>query len=306
MLRDDRDERSPGDVNSSDAAPRADVSGNSNFFVAFRVLPAEPRRAIRAVYGFCRRADDAVDNAADPAEGRVALRQVAERLDRAFGEVGGDGEDLELRWSIRRFGLPRAPFEGLLEGVSWDIEGRRYEDRESLREYCYRVASTVGLLCVRIFGCRAGEGDDYARELGVALQWTNILRDVAQDLEQGRVYIPSASLARHGLTEKELGCPDEGARSCIAALVREEAQYARLCFAEAGRARPRSGHGNLLAAEIMAGVYRDLLGRVERAGDRILDRRVRVPSLWRGWIAARLMLRHQLLGWSGRAASLGA
>ena len=293
-----RDDRVVGERGSSD-------STSSSFFVAFRVLPAEPRRAIRAVYGFCRRADDAVDNAADAAAARVALGRVAERLDRCFGEVGDDREDVELRWSIRRFDLPRRPFEDLLEGVSWDIEGRRYSDRESLREYCYRVASTVGLICVRIFGCRAGEGDDYARELGVALHWTNILRDVAQDLENGRIYLPAASLARHGLAEQDLGCPDASARIRIAALVRDEAQYARDCFAEARRVRPRAGHCNLLAAEIMAGVYRDLLGRVERAGDRILDRRVRVPSLWRGLIAARLMLRHQLLGWSGGSANLG-
>lgn len=277
-------------------------SGGSNFFVAFRVLSAERRRAIRAVYGFFRRADDAVDDAPDPGSARRALDGVARRLERSFGESGGDGDDAELRWSIRRFDLPRRPFEELLEGVSWDIEGRRYDDREALREYCYRVASTVGLVCVRIFGCRFGEGDGYARELGVALQWTNILRDVAHDLARGRIYLPADALGRHDLDAQALSRPDAGARRRIAALVREEAGYARGCFAEAQRLRPRSDDCDLLAAEIMAGVYRELLGRVERAGDGVLDRRLRVPTLRRGWIAARLLLRHRLSAWSGRAA----
>jgi phytoene synthase len=266
----------------------------SSFAVAFRVLPPERRRAIRAVYGFCRSADDAVDTAADRASARGALHRVAERLDRAYADgTEGDGEK-DLRRAIRRFDLPRRPFEDLIEGVSWDIDARRYADTLELRDYCYRVASTVGLLCVRIFGCRDGVGDAYARELGVALQWTNILRDVAQDLEQGRVYLPLRSLQRHRLTEQQLSDPDAGARRRVTALIREEARYARLCFDAARRALPRTERPKVLAAEIMAGVYGSLLRRIERAGDGVLDRRIRVPTPVRGWIASRLLLCHRL------------
>jgi phytoene synthase len=277
-------------------------SGTSNFFIAFRVLAPERRRAIEAVYGFCRRADDAVDATADASTARAALERVAESLERAFGAGEDQRPVLELRRAIRRFDLPRRPFDDLLEGVSWDIEGRRYRDTAALREYCYRVASTVGLLCVRIFGCRDGAGDDYARELGVALQWTNILRDVAQDLSQGRIYLPERSLRRHRLSGRDLGDPDPAARPRVAALIREEARYARLCFAEARRVLPRSERSKVLAAEIMAGVYRSLLRRIERAGDGILDRRIRVPAVERGWIAARLLARHRVTGWAGSPA----
>lgn len=276
-------------------------SGTSNFFIAFRVLSPERRQAIEAVYGFCRRADDAVDAAPDPAEARRALARVAEGLERAFSErdPGPDGEVLALRRAVRRFDLPRRPFADLLDGVSWDIDGRRYADTAELREYCYRVASTVGLLCVRIFGCRDGAGDDYARELGVALQWTNILRDVGQDLAQGRIYLPTSALRRHRLSQRDLAEPDAAARARLRALILEEARYARLCFAAAHRALPAEERSRVLAAEIMAGVYRRLLRRVERAGDRVLDRRIRVSAMERGWIAARLLARHRFGGWSG-------
>jgi phytoene synthase len=275
------------------------ASGTSNFFVAFRVLSPERRRAIESVYGFCRRADDAVDAAPDPASARRALGQVAEDLDRAFAGKAADAATEELSRVIRRFDLPRRPFSDLLDGVSWDIDARRYDDTVALREYCYRVASTVGLLCVRIFGCRDGAGDEYARELGVALQWTNILRDVGQDLAAGRVYLPTASLRRHRLSDRDLSRPDAAARRRFRALVREEARYAKLCFAEARRALPPQERSKVLAAEIMAGVYRRLLHRVERAGDGVLDRKVRVSAVERGWIAARLLARHRITGWAG-------
>ena len=274
-------------------------SGTSNFFIAFRVLAPERRRAIESIYAFCRRADDAVDAAPDPTAAREALGRVSHALDVAFGGSPTDAETVELSRVVRRFDLPRKPFADLLEGVSWDIDGRRYDDTASLREYCYRVASTVGLLCVRIFGCRDGAGDDYARELGVALQWTNILRDVGQDLAAGRIYLPTSSLRRHRLSGRDLVSPDAAARGRFRALVREEARYAKHCFAEARRSLPVGERSRMLAAEIMAGVYRRLLRRVERAGDRVLDRKVRVSAVERGWIAARLLARHRITGWAG-------
>jgi phytoene synthase len=275
---------------SGDGTPQA----SSNFFVAFRVLSPERRKAIRAVYGFCRRADDAVDQAPDGRVGRLALDRVVAELDRLFATAPPRGPSDPLREAVERFSLPRKPFDDLLEGVSWDLEGRRYDSVEDLRQYCYRVASTVGLLCVRIFGCRGESCDPYARELGVALQWTNILRDIGSDLARGRVYLPSSALAGHGLTPDDLTSRDPAVRDRIAALVRREAAYARHCFAEAERVRPVAERPKLLAAEIMAGVYRQLLHAVERAGDRVLSGRITVSGPRRGWIALRLLLGHRL------------
>lgn len=264
--------------------------GRSHFFVAFRVLSPERRRGIQAVYRFCRRADDAVDEAGSEAEARASLDAVRRELEAAFA---GDGAaaDPELVTAIRAYGLPRAPFEELIEGVTWDLEGRRYATREELREYCRRVASTVGRLCVRVFGCGDGACDPYADSLGIAMQWTNILRDVGSDLARGRVYLPAASLAAHALTEDDLRRPTSSVRESLRGLVRDEAGFARERFAEASRALPAAWRRAVTSGEIMAEVYRALLRRVERAGDRVLDRKVRVGAVGRAGALARVLLR---------------
>jgi phytoene synthase len=261
----------------------------SNFFIAFRALPPEGRRAIKAVYSFCRRADDAVDETGSEPEARRALKQVGEELESAFAGHG----DADLAWAIERYALPREPFDDLLEGCSWDIERRRYEERADLREYCRRVASTVGLLCVRIFGCSAGSCDAYAQELGVAMQWTNILRDVGEDLSRDRIYLTGAAMKRHRLTEDDLRRGESGARARLTALIREEAAYARERYAEAERLLPSEERHRVMAGEIMAAIYKNLLSRVEREGDAVLDRRMVVSGLRRAWIALRLLIRRR-------------
>jgi phytoene synthase len=273
------------------------VKPTSSFFVAFRVLPPERRRAIEAVYGFCRRADDAVDEAPDAATAARSLARVRAEIHELF--AGAAGRTGELGAAIARFGLPREPFEHLLEGVQWDLEGRRYETTAELREYCRRVASSVGRLCVRIFGCPGSRGDAYADELGVALQWTNILRDLGSDLAKGRVYVPAASLARHGLTAEDLARPAGEIRGRIAALVRAEAAYARECFAAAERALHPEDRPRVLSGRIMGAVYEALLTRVEWAGAAVLESRVRLPALSRAAVALRVVAAERAREWAG-------
>jgi phytoene synthase len=273
----------------------AEPAGGSNFFAAFRVLPPERRAAITAVYGFCREVDDAVDDAVSERAARESLDILSRRLDRVYEGGALEPAERPLALAVERFELPRAPFHDLIEGVTWDLEQRRYADTEELRRYCYHVASTVGLLCVRIFGCPGNRCDAYAEELGIALQWTNILRDVGSDLARGRVYLTARSLRRHDLSEEALRRPDEGARRRLTALIREEAAYARGRYAEAERLLPDEDRPKVLAGQIMGAIYHRLLTRVERAGHRVLDRKVQVSSLRRGWIAAGLLLRQSLL-----------
>lgn len=280
------------------AAERASDPAKSSFSVAFRVLPPARREALNAVYRFCRRADDAVDGTPDPQQAREQLDRVARELDAAF-DGHADPADPLVR-GIRRYGLPRRPFEDLIEGCAWDIENRRYRDVRELREYCYRVASTVGLLCVRIFGCEGQRCDPYASELGVALQWTNILRDIAVDAERGRTYLPREALERHDLLGLPLHRLDPQARLRLDVLIRDECLYVKRCFSRAARLRPPSERPRLLAAEIMGGVYRDLLRRIEKAGARVIDRPIRVPTPRRAWIALVLATRWRLAGWTER------
>jgi phytoene synthase len=269
----------------------------SSFFVAFRVLPAERRRAIEAVYDVCRRADDAVDEAPDPPTARGALERIAAEIDRVF--TGAADEANALAEAVARYHLPRRPFDRLLEGVGWDLEGRRYATATELREYCSRVASSVGHLCVRIFGCTDPACDAYADELGVALQWTNILRDVGGDLQRGRVYLPAASLEAHGLSPNDLARRAPDVRARVAALVRDEAAYARRCFAVAERILPAAERRRVLAGRIMGAVYLKLLRRVEHAGAAVLDRRVRVSAAVRAAVALRLVAAEGLRGLAG-------
>lgn len=284
---------------AGEARPRSPAS---NFFAAFRFLPAERRRAIETVYDFCRRADDAVDEASDPAAARASLAALEVELNRAFQGGGAGRSPSSLAGVVARFRLPREPFDLLLEGMHWDLEGRRYATRAELREYCRRVASSVGVLCVRIFGCADPACDRYAEELGIALQWTNILRDLGSDLERGRLYLPEESLRRHSLAPEDLVRDAAPAAAQVAALVRAEAAYARACFREAERLLPAAERHRVLAGRIMGAIYEALLAKVERAGARVLERRVALSRAGRALVALRVFLSDRI-AWSAGASS---
>jgi phytoene synthase len=269
---------------------------DTSFGYAFLVLPPAERQAITAVWDFCRAVDDAVDEQADAARAAADLARWRAELAACFD--GGpivSPEAARLRPIVERFGLSRQPFEDLIDGVEMDVGGRRYETFEDLRRYCLRVASAVGLICIEIFGCRSAAARAYAVELGVALQLTNILRDVAGDLARGRLYLPLEDLARFGVCEADLA--GEAARRArgiahpgVRALLAYEAERARGYFERARAARPRAERRRLVAAEAMRAIYAELLRRIERADYDVFTRRIGVPRPVRAVIAARTAL----------------
>ena len=282
------------------------MARDTSFYYSFLVLPAEKRRAIVAVWDFCRAVDDAVDEA--PGEGKAKEIAGRERigwwrqeLDRCFGAGTPESEQgRALVPLIARFGLQRRPFEALIEGVEMDLGNRRYEKFEDLYEYCIRVASAVGLICLNIFGTRGKAAEQYATDLGVALQLTNIVRDVPVDLAQGRLYLPLEDLRAHGCSEadlrSEMAAAGGGVRSPkVKSLLRRQAQRAREYYARAARALPRRDRRRLVAAEIMSAIYRALLRRIERADFDVFSRLVRVPRRRRAAIAAATWARTVLL-----------
>jgi len=282
------------------------LARDTNFYYSFLVLPAEKRRAIIAVWDFCRAVDDAVDEAQGEGEGRdaSARREIASwRRELAACFEGGTPESsqgLALLPYIRQFSLPREPFDALIEGVEMDLGCRRYETFPDLYEYCIRVASAVGLICVEIFGYRDPAARQYAIDLGVALQLTNILRDVPVDLAQGRVYIPLEDLRAHGCTEADLhhevAQAGGGVRSpAVKALLRQQAVRARDYYGRAGRALPRQDVRRLVAAEIMGAIYRRILTRIEQLDYDVFSRVVRIPRPRRALIAAATWARAVLL-----------
>jgi phytoene synthase len=268
------------------------VSRDTNFYYSFLVLPAEKRRAIVAVWDFCRAVDDAVDEAASPAAAVTQTARWRRELAAAFdGGMPETPQGQALAPLVTRFNLPRPAFDALIEGVEMDLGSRRYETFADLYEYCIRVASAVGLMCVEIFGYRDPRAREYATELGVALQLTNILRDVPGDLAQGRLYLPLEDLRRHGVTEadlqREIGAAGGGVQSpAVKALLASNARRAREYYARADAALPRADRRRLVAAEIMGAIYRALLDRIEERDYDVFTTIVRIPRPRRALIAA--------------------
>jgi 15-cis-phytoene synthase len=265
---------------------------DTNFYYSFLVLPADKRHAIVAVWDFCRAVDDAVDEAADETAAKQEIGKWRRELAAAY-----DGGGPETRKGqalvplIPKFNLPRSAFEALIEGVEMDLGGRRYETFDDLYQYCIRVASAVGLICLEIFGYRDPGARQYATDLGVALQLTNILRDVPTDLALGRVYLPQEDLRRHGCTEadlrREMADAGGGVRSpAVKALLAAQGARARDYYARAARELPRGDARRLVAAEIMGAIYRGILDRIEALDYDVFTRVVRIPRPRRALIAA--------------------
>jgi phytoene synthase len=277
------------------------MARDTNFYYSFLVLPAEKRAAIMAVWDFCRAVDDAVDEA-EP--GDAAHEVEAWRREVAACFDGGAPATLQgraLQPLIAAFGLRRSAFDALIEGVEMDLDSRRYETFDDLYEYCIRVASAVGLMCVEIFGYTDSRARMYATELGVALQLTNILRDVPEDLARGRVYIPQEDFRRFSCTEEDLRREVAGAgrgvwSPAVRRLLRHQGERAREYYARAEAALPSCDARRLVAAEIMGAIYRAILTRIERAGYDVFSRVVRVPRPQRAAIAVATWARTMLKG----------
>jgi phytoene synthase len=266
------------------------MARKTSFYYSFLVLPAEQRRAIIAVWDFCRAVDDAVDECpAGPAAGRDAVGFWRAELARCFAAAApATPQGQRLQPFIGACDLPRQAFEDVIDGVAMDLDTTRYQTFDQLFEYCRRVASAVGMICIRIFGCRTEAARDYALNLGVALQLTNVLRDVQDDLARGRVYLPLDDLVACQCTVEDLrrGVVTEPVRRLFAF----ECARAHDFYQRATAARPPEDRRRLVAAEIMRAVYFETLRRIERGGYDVFSARVRVPRPRQAAIALRQWL----------------
>lgn len=246
------------------------------FYLASHVLPRAVRADAYAVYGFCRWADDGVDCARDLDEATAHLDSARHALDRAYS--GGDASPglLTFRKAVRSRSIPRELFDALLDGMEMDLTIARYPDYAALEVYCDRVAGVVGLMMAHLFGFRHPRCLPHARSLGLAMQLTNILRDIAEDFARGRVYLPQDELARFEVTEATLaeGWVGEGFR----ALVRFQIDRARSFYrrAEAGIS-DLLGPSSRLTVRVMGRLYGAILGEIERLDYDVFRARARVP-----------------------------
>ena len=266
-------------VTTSEARAR-----RSNFGVAFALLPAAQRDAIRAVHAWSRSVDDGVDEASDADEASRAVAVWRREVGLLYSSEPEEEVTRALRRHVDRFDIPRAYFEELVRGVEMDVTHTRYPTFQDLAGYCYRVASVVGLICLRIFGDREERGRGYAEDLGMALQLTNILRDVGPDYSRGRIYLPETEREAFGYTEEDLARRERN--EAFLELMRFQSARARAFFAAAESEALKLDRRRMVAAEIMGRVYRRLLDRIEGSGFDVFRGEIRVPKMERVWIAA--------------------
>ncbi len=272
-----------------------------NFYWAFRVLPRRKSDAMCAVYTFMRKADDLADDETKTIEERRTLMAAwvnSWRLARGGG--GGETADpvfVALTETQQRFGISDELLEELVRGTTMDLEPRHgdadglqtFANFEELYAYCYLVASVVGLVCIRIFGYTDPRAEKLAEETGVALQLTNILRDVKEDVERGRVYLPLDMMAEFGMTTgrvRELagGAPMSVADRGLLATLGEQAE---MYYRSADELIPLLDGDSRAAMWVLATIYRRLLARIRRRGGEVFRRRVSVPARQKLWILAR-------------------
>src|SRR6266478_3781465 len=268
-------------------AARITRQSKSNLALAFISLGRERKRDINIFYAFCR----VIDDIADSSELNVTEKRQRLAAWREMLRVEIPGEPPlahDLRRLIDKSSLPIEMLGEIIAGVEMDLSISRYAMFEDLRVYCYRVASAVGLVSIEIFGYRNPGCKDYALQLGLALQMTNIIRDVGKDLRNGRVYLPQEDLARVGYSESEL--QDRQYNERFVRLMEFEAARARQFFSRAAATLPLEDRRSMIAAEIMGSVYRGLLRRMEVDKFRVFEKEYRLSKVAKmGRIAVQLL-----------------
>jgi phytoene synthase len=260
----------------------------SSFYYSFLFLPPERRRAITALYAYCREVDDVVDECSDPEIARTKLAWWRGEIAATFAGSAQHPVAQALVPVVRAFNLPRHRFEDIIDGMEMDLRYNRYPDFATLQSYCYRVAGVVGLMAAEIFGYRDPATLRYAENLGTAFQLTNIIRDVGEDARRGRVYLPLDELARFNVSAAHLIHlqDSEALRRLIKFQIERAEEYYRLAFCflpEQDRKAQRPGL-------VMAAIYRKVLEEIRTGGCRVLDRRTSLTPIRKLWIAWRTWL----------------
>ena len=276
---------------------KAAASGSS-FYYSFLFLPPLRRRAITALYAYCREVDDVVDEMQDPEVARARLAWWSDEIGRLFAGDPQHPVTRALAPHLSAFDIRRDSLLLVLEGMAMDLQQNRYLDYAALARYCHNVAGVVGELSAGIFGASQERTYEYARKLGLALQLTNIIRDVGEDARRGRVYLPLDELQRHGVRVADLleGRYVDG----YLPLMRLQAQRARSVYAEALAALPAADRPAQRPGLVMAAIYATLLDEIEREDFRVLHQRVALTPLRKLWIAWRTWVAGPAFG---RAAS---
>jgi 15-cis-phytoene synthase len=261
----------------------------SNFYYSFLLLPRAQRHAIKDVYAFCRVLDDVVDEDPTGRNPYAELEYWRGEVESIFQGSPTSEFGEQLLATVEEFDLPKEPFLDLIDGMEMDLKWHSYQTFADLREYCYRAASAVGLICIEIFGYESARTREYAVNLGLALQLTNILRDLKEDVNRGRIYVPVEDLEKFGYSERELRSNLYNAP--FIELMKYEHSRAKSYFEKASASLPEQDRPAMFAAEIMGSIYKELLAQIASVQFDVLRNRVTVPKFRRLQIALSIWLR---------------
>jgi 15-cis-phytoene synthase len=259
------------------------AASGSSFYYSFLFLPAERRRAIMALYAFCREVDDVVDECNDPAIAATKLVWWRQEIGRVAGGQPQHPVGLALQAAAARFDLPSEQLLEIIDGMEMDLQQSRYLDFKGLSLYCYRVASVVGLLAAGIFGYGDRQTQKYAHDLGMAFQLTNIIRDIGEDARRGRIYIPMDELKRFDVPAADILAARYSAN--FAELMKFQVERAEKYYAQALAQLPAADRRSQRPGLVMAAIYRTLLDEIRREDFRVLHQRIALTPVRKLWIA---------------------
>ena len=248
-----------------------------NFYYAFITLPKEKRKAIYAAYAFCRLSDDYSDEDIPLSDKSLLLSGLSDLVEKAFDGAPDSEVFVALLDASNRYGIPKEYFHEIIKGVEMDLVYCRYENFEELYRYCYRVASVVGLVCIEIFEYTDPKAREYATDMGIAMQLTNILRDIEEDCGRGRVYLPQDELEKFGVTEESLRAGDTGPE--FRAMMAEQVSRARGYFERSAALLPLLKPRSRLCPAVLRALYSAVLDRIEVRDYNVFGERVAL-STW--------------------------
>jgi len=277
-----------------DFSQKVAKDSNSSFYYAFSLMAKPKRDAMNTVYAFCRKTDDIVDEGNEPVELKYEkLRKWRIELEKALYGTSDHYFFNKLASIIKQFNIPIEPFFELIVGMEMDLQNKRYLSFEDLVQYCYRVASTVGLMCIEIFGYKNKSAKDYAINLGLALQLTNILRDVSKDSEKGRIYLPQQDLAKFEYLEKDLF--EKKYNPNFVSLMKFEANRAEDFFSKADQALEFDDKPSMFPARAMQHIYQRLLTKLNKEKFDVFNKKIKVGAIEKTVISIGVWAKYSLV-----------
>ncbi len=276
-----------------ESAHEISKKSKSSFYYTFSLLPEAKRNAMNVVYAFCRKTDDIVDNEEYEVEQKkIQLQDWRNELEKAFNNKSDNKLLTELKKNVDLFSIPQQPFFDLIDGVGMDLTKNRYETFDELKEYCYKVASTVGLMTIHIFGYKNKNTIDYAINLGIALQLTNIIRDVKVDGKNDRIYLPLEDLNK--FTYSQINLFSNVYNENFVELMKFQTERAREFYSIADNKLNDEDKSSMFTARAMEYIYYRLLDKIEQNNYNVFDKKIRVSIFNKLFISIAVWIKYKL------------